>query len=235
MPMAEFAYNNRHHTAIGMSPFFAEYGYNPTFSIDPVNSQSVPSADARLDRIHEVQEELKGVLEITGERMKRFYDAWVDETPVYEVGDWVYLERADLRSTRPSHKLDFRRFGPFVVSQKISDTAYRVELPDGWSIHDVFHVSCLIPVRKDTIVGRRQDPPPPVKMETGDEMEIERILRERRTRGGVAEFLVKWLGFDENENEWVAEYNMGNAQEAIAEFRENEGRRGKRRGKGKGC
>ncbi|KAF5317689.1 hypothetical protein D9619_012532 [Psilocybe cf. subviscida] len=58
-------------------------------------------------------------------------------------------------------------------------------------------------------------------METGEEREIERILK-TVTCGGVRWFLVKWLGFDESENEWVAEYGMGNAQEAVAEFRENE-------------
>jgi hypothetical protein len=69
-------------------------------------------------------------------------------------------------------------------------------------------------------------------MDAGEEVEIERILKERKTRGGVSEFLVKWLGYDESENEWVAEYDMGNAQEAIAEFRENERTRRKpRRGR----
>ncbi|KNZ77698.1 hypothetical protein J132_04517 [Termitomyces sp. J132] len=81
LPFAEFAYKNRVHSAIGMSPFYTEYAYNPTFSIDPVNSQSVLKAHACLDRIREVQGELKGLLELAAERMKRFYDAWVDESP----------------------------------------------------------------------------------------------------------------------------------------------------------
>jgi hypothetical protein len=177
-----------------MSPFFAEYGYNPCFSVYPVNSQSVPQADEYLDHIREVQENLKGVLEVSAERMKRFYDAWVDESPDYIPGDRVFLERADLRSTRPSQKLDFRRFGPCRVSQKISDSAYRLDLPDGWSIHNGFHMSCLVPACEDTILSRRQEPPAPLQMETGDEVEIQRILKERRTCGGVSKFLVKWLG-----------------------------------------
>lgn len=227
LPFAEFAYNNRFHSSIGMSPFYAEYGYNPTFSIDPVNSQSVPAADERLDRIHQVQESLRAVLVLTAERMKRFHDASVDDTPGFEIGDEVFLERADLRSTRPSAKLDFRRFGPFKVSQKVSDTAYRLDLPDGWTIHNVFHVSCLIPVRQDTIPGRRQDPPPPVMVEGEQQQEIERLLKQRKTAGGVKEFLVKWLGFGESHNEWVPEYDLGNAQEAVAQFLAEEKAKGR--------
>jgi transposase InsO family protein len=64
LPFAEFAFNNRVNAATGMSPFYAEYGYHPTFSIDPVNSQSVPKADDRLDRLHEIQQELTSLLEL---------------------------------------------------------------------------------------------------------------------------------------------------------------------------
>ncbi|KAG5732344.1 hypothetical protein E4T56_gene11553 [Termitomyces sp. T112] len=56
-------------------------------------------------------------------------------------------------------------------------------------------------------------------METGDEVEI-RILKERRTRGGVREFLVRWKGYDESEDEWLKEYDMPHALEAIQEFQE---------------
>ncbi|KAF9552880.1 hypothetical protein CPC08DRAFT_597231, partial [Agrocybe pediades] len=60
--------------------------------------------------------------------------------------------------------------------------------------------------------------PPPVMMETGEEREIERLLKMKKTRGGVRHFLVKWLGFDESENEWRAEYELTNAKDAIADF-----------------
>jgi len=115
----------------------------------------------------------------------------------------------------------------FIISQKISNTAYRLDLPDGWNIHNVFRVSCLIPARDDTILGQKQEPPAPVMMETGEEWEIERILREKRTRGGVCHYLVKWLGFDESENKWLAKYELTHAKEAISEFLHNEAMQGK--------
>ena len=55
--------------------FYAEYAYNPMFLVDPVNLQSVPRADEQLDWIQEVQQELKRLLELAAEWMKRFHDA----------------------------------------------------------------------------------------------------------------------------------------------------------------
>ena len=68
-----------------------------------------------------------------------------------------------------------------------------------------------------------------MQLETGEEVEIERILREQRTRGGVVEFLVRWKGYDDCDDEWLKEYDMPHVLEAIQEFRENERLRGKGR------
>ena len=151
----------------------------------------------------------------------------MDEALDYMVGDCVYLECVDLHSSRHSNKLDFQCFGSFKVSQKILDTAYRMSLPDGWAIHDVFHISCLVPAYEDTILGRWQELQPQVQLETGNEVEIEQILKEQWTRGGMAEFLVRWKGYDESEDKWLKEYDMPHAMEVIQEFKENERTHGK--------
>lgn len=191
----------------------------------PPKSQSVPKADARLDQIHSTQLELQSLLELAANRMKRFHDDWVDESPDYIPGDHVYLERHDLRSTRPSQKLDFKRFGPFQITQKLSDTAYCLKIPTTWRIHNVFHVSYLIPARKDTILGRRQEPPPPDIIEGEEEQEIEQILKKRRLRSSVMQYLVRWKGFGEEDDEWLKEYQLEHAQEAVKEFLERAERR----------
>lgn len=45
LPFAKFAYNNYISIATCISLFYTEYAYNPTFSIDLVNSQIVLKAD----------------------------------------------------------------------------------------------------------------------------------------------------------------------------------------------
>lgn len=230
LPSAEFALNSRTHTAHGHSPFFVDHGYQPTFAVEHASSHLVPTADRKLDELRKVHEEVRALLELSAARMKKFHDDWVDEAPSFVPGDKVFLERPDLRSSRPSHKLDWKRFGPFEVTQKISDTAYRLKLPASMKIHDVFHVGHLIPRRKDTILGRQVLPPPPTVIDGEEEFTVERVLKSRR-RAGVTEYLLRWTGYGESEDEWVPEYDM-HAEEKVKEFLERQGK-GKVRRKGR--
>jgi hypothetical protein len=59
----------------------------------------------------------------------------------------VYLKAQPYVQTslaqRSSNKLAFRFFGPFLVTEKIGQSAYRMQLPPDCLIHPVFHVSQL--------------------------------------------------------------------------------------------
>lgn len=64
----------------------------------------------------------------------------------YEEGDLVLIKLRPYHQhsvERSSHKLSKRYYGSFKVLAKIREVAYRVELPPGARIHNVFHVSIL--------------------------------------------------------------------------------------------
>src|SRR5271169_2906835 len=93
--------------------------------------------------------------------MKHFTDIHRQAAPTYAVGDKVWLDASNLRTSQPSKKLEDRSLGPFIIPKVVSPTAYKLELPKTWKVHTVFHTSRLHPYIADPSVRPEQAPPPP--------------------------------------------------------------------------
>ena len=57
----------------------------------------------------------------------------------------VILDGRNIKTCRPSKKLDHKNQGPFQVEKIISPLPIRLTLPRKWKIHNVFHISLLKP------------------------------------------------------------------------------------------
>jgi len=67
LSQAEFAYNNTTHALTGISPFFANYGFHPRFSLEIPGNSVNPSAKERATRLGQVQQNLMAELKLTQE------------------------------------------------------------------------------------------------------------------------------------------------------------------------
>ena len=81
----------------------------------------------------------------------------------------------------------------------------------------MFHVDLLRPHPVDKIPGRAPSNPPPVEVEGEEEFEVEEVL-DARVKRRKLEYLVRWKGYDESNNTWEPEENLGNAPAKIQDF-----------------
>ena len=115
-------------------------------------------------------------------------------------------------------KLSPRYTGPYQVQEGMGDVAYRLRLPDGARIHNVFHVSLLEPWHDRDDDGKAAERMPvALEVDGEDEYELEKILGARK-RKGSRQYLVKWKGYPENYDQWEPEENLGNAEELVREY-----------------
>ncbi|KAM2554744.1 hypothetical protein TB2_018841 [Malus domestica] len=66
---------------------------------------------------------------------------------VYKVGDWVFLKLSPWKGIvrfGKKGKLSPRYIGPYQITERVCEVAYKLELPSELSrVHDVFHVSMI--------------------------------------------------------------------------------------------
>ncbi|KAL5533015.1 hypothetical protein ACEPAF_4789 [Sanghuangporus sanghuang] len=218
LALAEFAYNNREHSATKLSPFFVNTGMHPLDFTGVGTASSNLSAEEFAKHVKEVHELAQGNLTQANEDMKRFYDRHAGKSITYEAGQKVFLDGRNIKTIRPTKKMDDKWFGPFEVVEKVGASAYRLKLPKTWKkVHPVFNEILLKPAVQPSFESQKKPPPPPpVIIDEQEEYEVEEILDSRLHRGKL-QFLVKWVGYEETT--WQPESDVkDNAQESIQEF-----------------
>ena len=85
-------------------------------------------------------------------------------------------------------------------------------------IHPVFHVDLLTPYRETPMHGCNYLRPPPDLVKGEEEYEVECILDSRKYgRGRKLQYLVKWVGYPDSENQLVNKKDI-HANQALKDF-----------------
>jgi hypothetical protein len=115
----------------------------------------------------------------------------------FHEGDLVWLDLRNITSVRPSKKLDLRRYGPCVV-QKVGSQAYRLELPVGLNVYNVFHVSLLRKHHELDGVDSNAHHPLRHAPDEHREYQVHSIVDSMKDGRRIL-YRVHWQGYDQND------------------------------------
>ncbi len=222
LPLAEFCYNNSLNSSIQTTPFVADLGYHPRSWVTPNASMS----NKNSKDIFEIQRNIDDRIELLRELNKSAQESYSIQAnksripgPDFKVGDLVMLNRKNIKTQRSKLKFDAKFVGPFKITKKINDVAFRLELPQSWRIHNVFHKWLLEPIGNNPFPNQITNPPPPELIEDDFEFEVDEIVDYRLFRGKKPQFLVHWKGYSYDRNTWEPEEHLSNATDLLDQFK----------------
>ena len=168
-------------------------------------------------RLHTAFRKAQDNLRTAQEAYKRQYDRHRRQAE-FQTGQSVLLSTKNLRVRGTPHKLQRRFAGPFRVIERVGKLAYKLQLPEDWKIHPVFHVSLLKPWQHGQ--WTQEEAAPEIELQADDDdgrdLAVEKLLRWRRVSIGrkrTREFLVLWRGWPIEDSTWVMAENIGTPQE----------------------
>lgn len=157
------------------------------------------------------------LLHIAQENHAKFYNRKVISGPELKIGDKVWLLSRNIKTQRPTGKLDHRRLGPYKILEKIGSRSYKLELPHTMKIHPVFHINLLERFIEDAIPGRKPKELPPVIINNHEEYEVEHIV-DSRIHKRKLQYLVHWQNYSIMDRTWEPVENLTHCRELINKF-----------------
>ena len=96
---------------------------------------------------------LREDLEFISQRIAKYANRKRSKGPDLRKGGMVYLLRKNIKTKRPSDKLDHTKLEPFKIKDKLEPVTFRLHLLEGMRIHSVFHISLLEPALDNARLG----------------------------------------------------------------------------------
>jgi hypothetical protein len=110
----------------------------------------------------------------------------------------------------------FSDMGPFQIVEKLSDRAYRLQLPENLKIHDVFYVGLLSKVKEDEARPILREPGP-LEIEGEEEYEVEEIV-DSEWHPDRWYYRIKWKGYGPKSNTWEPKANLEHAEKILKKY-----------------
>ena len=202
IPLAQYAINTRPSHTTKIPPYELLIGIIPKAQITPIRIES--PIWARKEQLTKLRQKAHDA--ILHSQMMMIKDS---SFRAYQIGEKVWLDAKNLKTTHPTHKLRAKRYGPFPVTNVLSHVAYQLQLPNSWKIHNVFHASYLSPYKETIEHGPNFLEPLPEIIEGHPEWEVEAIVGTRLFgRKKQRQYRVHWKDFSNAEDTWEPEDNI---------------------------
>jgi len=116
--LRKFAYNNGYQETIKNKPFFANYGINPEYEMI---GHLIEGKQVEPKEITQLHESLREEMVAPQIRQKEYYDLHREPDPNLQAGDMILLLPRNIKTTRTSKKLDYKKIGQFEILEKSLD------------------------------------------------------------------------------------------------------------------
>jgi hypothetical protein len=225
--LAEAAQNAAPSESTKVSPFMATNGYEPRMVFDhqptkqaddrPEHRSKVEQARQFASHQKDIWDNLQAEIKLSQVRMEEFANRKRKPAPIYFPKDYVWLNTKNIKTTRPTKKLDYKNVRCQVIKQ-ISPSSYRVELPEGMQrLHNVFHTSLLSLDPSDPLPDQIQEAPGPIEIDETPMWEVEQIL-DSRYYYGRCQYRAKWVGHTQPDMVWYPTGNFDHAPDVVRAY-----------------
>jgi len=124
----------------------------------------------------ELHQSLRNEMVAAQLRQKEYYDLHRKPDLNLDSGDMVWLLPRNMKTTRPSKKLDYQQIRPFKILANIGMGAYELALPPGMAINKTFNIALQEPYQDNRFPSQIKEPPPHVQIEGEDEYKLDKII-----------------------------------------------------------
>jgi hypothetical protein len=144
LPLAQIVYNHAPTTTTGMSLFYATYGFQPNNLNRTIEvlAKNLAAAVTAFD-LQQIHKDLRLELMFYCQQMTKYANRKRIKGPTLKGGDKVYLLRRNIKSNKPTKKLDIVKLGPFKILRQKGLVNYELELLKKMRILLTFYVSLL--------------------------------------------------------------------------------------------